>query len=118
MKTKRTTAGWKTVRNLLVALVLGSGVTALCIRAKANTAESSIEVIGTLPARDVAKIRRVVRHDLWVGLLPPTPRLKQLTGYIPQLPGRICGLIRNPERIERMSLNADGGVAVHTYRAW
>ena len=77
--------------------------------------EPNITLFGSLPARDVAAIRRIVQHDVSRRVVsrPPHltwPHIRWWLGRIPQLPKAI----RGRERIDWIQVNSDGSVRVQT----
>jgi len=104
-----------------VLLVLLSGMSLswlFAFHSKTFSTDPAIRLQGDLPARDVAEICHIIRHDIWRDVLPPGSILgwRSLSWSISRIPGVIRSMMRDPERIDSISANADGTVAVQTYK--
>jgi hypothetical protein len=90
------------------------------LHSKTFSTDTAIKLEGDLPARDVAEICHIIRHDIWRDVLPYVPGStlgwRSLSWSISRIPGEIRRMMRDPERINSISANADGTVAVRTYR--
>ena len=106
---------------MLLVLLSGMSLSWLfAFHSNTFSTDPAIKLQGDLPARDVAEICHIIRHDIWRDVLPYVPgstlNWRSLSWSISRIPGVIRRMMRDPERIDSISANADGTVAVQTYR--